>query len=121
MPDRATVSFHKDGNQSVALRTENGGMEFVEYCEQYAKDLCQEMAHKDPQDLPLERLEPNTVIMDCARYIQVEGEYTDGAYIRTDDDLTLIPTNEQHGKTESGHWTIVLDHNVDRVRKVKID
>jgi hypothetical protein len=87
MGQRTCVQFRTDGRLSVALFSHWGGQEFLDEARAYAADLVRE---RSGAVLPLDRLEPNTVMVDFIRHItremtRVQGDFYLGANEREGD------------------------------------
>ena len=65
MGDRVSISFRNGDEESIALFDHWGGMERVEHARAYVEALRQRR-HKG---MPLDRLEPGTVMVDYIREI----------------------------------------------------
>lgn len=82
MGDRISIQFIKGQEKSVTLFSHWGGIGFLKYAQTYANQLMEETEGK--HCYPLERLEPNTVMMDFIRLLtknlnQVNSDYYLGA------------------------------------------
>jgi len=78
MGNRVSIQFVNGADKSVVLFSHWGGIELVHRAADYAKQLAREKRGKDQH--PLDRLEPQTVMVDFVRYItqgmtEVEGDF----------------------------------------------
>lgn len=100
MGNRVSISFKKEGDESVALFSHWGGEEFVEEARLYAKCLKKRPTYKNGAT-PLDRLEPNTVMVDFIRSItKLEQEI--------DSDLYLGRNKDDGDNSDNGHFVIPL-------------
>lgn len=99
MGDRVSISFKTGDEESVVLFCHWGGMEFVKQAKAYAKELIQEVG--SCQVNPLERLEPNTVMVDFIRY------HLDSAS-RVMSNYYLGKDSEDGDNSDNGHHVIEL-------------
>jgi len=67
MGNRVSISFVNGKEESVSIFNHWDGMDFVNIAKNYAKELKREVG--DDEVEPLDRLEPNTVMVDFIRYI----------------------------------------------------
>ena len=78
MGDRVSVRFATGGRISVALFSHWRGMSFVDQANWYARELCLELlAQGHASCWPLERLEPNYVMVDFIRWLRDTGQIDD--------------------------------------------
>jgi hypothetical protein len=100
MGDRVSIQFVKGNEKSVVLFCHWGGMEFVGEAQQYVDELKAE--RKDGVvRMPLDRLEPNTVMVDFIRYITKDLDRVDSNY--------YLAVDENHGdNSDNGHHVIEL-------------
>ena len=99
MGDRVSISFSNGGDESVALFSHCGGMSFVEMANEYVRVLKAEK--RDRHFAPLDRLEPETVMVDFIRFI-TEGEK------RIDSNYYLGADSEEGDNSDNGHFVIDL-------------
>lgn len=108
MGDRVSISFaltekYPNGktnrSESVVLFNHWGGMGFVAEAKRYAKNLEKEMKGKGCY--PLERLEPNTVMVDFIRH------YFGGSTVMSN--LYLGKDELDGDNSDNGHHTIELN------------
>lgn len=99
MGDRASVSFAKDGFESVVLCSHWGGKEFHKQAREYAKALKKERNRNDGK--PLDRLEPDTVMVDFIREVTKD-------LIRVESNYYLGKTEDDVDNSDAGHVTIKL-------------
>ena len=97
MGDRVSVSFKNKGEESVVLFDHWGGREFAEKAADYAERLKEEVGNKETQ--PLDRLEPNTVMVDFIREVTKDME-------RVVSGLYLGATPDDGDSSDNGHFTI---------------
>jgi hypothetical protein len=100
MGDRASVSFKKGQYESVALFSHWGGQEFQNYARDYAYRLVKECGGK--HCLPLERLEPETIMVDFIRDL-TKGEK------RVMSNLYLGRDQNDGDNSDNGHQVIDMD------------
>lgn len=100
MGDRVSVSFKKDGIESVAIFSHWGGTSFAFSALEYARNLKQKVDGK--QVTPIQRLEPSTVIVDFIRDI------TKGIEI-VESDLYLGKDSTQGDNSDNGHFIVDLN------------
>lgn len=99
MGDRVSIQFEKNGEKSVVLFSHWGGMEFVEHAKNYVNELIKEVGTNET--MPLERLEPETVMIDFIREITKEEK-------RIMSDLYLGATENDGDNGDNGHHIILL-------------
>lgn len=98
MGDRVSISFRNGDQESVALFSHWDGMEFVEKAEAYA--FCLKLEREGRHELPLDRLEPRTVMADYIR----QG-FTD----RIASNYYLGRDGGDGDNSDNGHHVIALD------------
>ncbi len=99
MGNRASVSFKKGKDESIALFSHWGGMDFVKQAKNYAKELKKtEGTGTDP----LGRLEPHTVMVDFIRELTQDMR-------RVRSDLYLGKDENDGDSSDNGHHVINLD------------
>ena len=103
MGDRVSISFKKGVGESIALFHHWGGKEFPEQALKYAKALKKERG--DAQMMPIDRLEPETVIVDFIR------ELTKGKE-RIESSIYLGKDENDGDNSDNGHFIIDLDKMV---------
>ena len=96
MGDRVSISFKHGSKESVALFCHWGGMEFVEKAKAYADKLP-----RGERSMPLDRLEPQTVMVDFIRTI-TEGKGP------VESNLYLGKTPQDGDNSDNGHHVIDL-------------
>jgi hypothetical protein len=100
MGARVSIQFEKDGRKSVVLCSHWGGKEFLHQAKEYAKELAIEIEpNKGLQ--PLDRLAPETVMVDFIRYLTKELERVKG-------DLYIVATTDECDNSDYGHHIIKL-------------
>jgi hypothetical protein len=99
MGARVSISFVTGNEESVVLFCHWGGPEFVEMAKKYAKKLVKEVG----TDIlnPLDRLEPNTVMVDFIREITKNEE-------RIKHNYYLGATENDGDNSDFGHHKIKL-------------
>lgn len=107
MGDRVSIQFENDGEKSVVLFNHWGGMEFVKYARRYAEKLKHDVGTRETK--PLDRLEPNTVMIDFIRDI-VKGED------RVESSLYLGATENDGDNSDNGHHIIKLNKEKKTVK-----
>ena len=99
MGDRVSISFVNGNEESVVLFNHWDGMDFVNAAKTYVKNLKKEVGDNEVD--PLDRLEPNTVMVDFIRYITRDMK-------RVNHNLYL-GKDENHGDNgDNGHHKINL-------------
>lgn len=99
MGDRVSISFRNGEEESVALFSHWGGMVFVKAAKEYVKNL-KKWAGKEEVE-PLQRLEPDTVMVDFIRHI------TDGQK-RVKGNLYISRSEHEGDNSDNGHHVIEL-------------
>ena len=98
MGDRISVSFAKNDEESVVLFHHWGGIEFKKTVERY---VSERLAHREGQMMPLDRREPQTVMVDFISWL-TKGEAVESS-------LYLGRTKEDGDNSDTGHWTYDLE------------
>ena len=75
MGARISVAFKKGDKKSVALFSHWGGEEFADTAREYVSEL---KAERKGQMMPIDRLEPETVMVDFVRYLTKDLERVEG-------------------------------------------
>lgn len=101
MGARISVSFKKDDEESVALFSHWGGERFKQKAEKYVEYLKANNPDGDQLE-PLDRLEPNTVMVDFIRYLTIRMK-------QVKSDLYLGKDHTDGDNSDYGHHTIDLD------------
>ena len=100
MGDRISIRFVRGEDKSPYLFSHWDGMDFLARAQKYIEDL-----QKDTQGRgfgPLERLEPDTVIVDFIRFITKDMDRVEGNY--------YLCCNENDGdNSDNGHFDIDCD------------
>lgn len=99
MGARISVAFKKGDQQSVTLFNHWGGEEFLASTENYVKELKQE---RIGSMLPLDRLEPETVMVDYIRHLTHKMP-------RVERSLYLGANGNDGDNSDHGHHIISLD------------
>lgn len=101
MGNRVSISFKKGEEESVALFSHWGGEEFVDLAEKYTACLKKRPCVKNGS-MPLDRLEPATVMVDFIRFVtKDEKEITSDYYLGRD--------KNDGDNSDNGHSVISLD------------
>ena len=98
MGDRVSISFKNGEDESVVLFSHWGGRALVEDAQMYAEELALEMIGDSS---PLDRLEPDTVMVDFIRHIT-----KDMGRVVCDFYLGKIPDDGDN--SDNGHFLIDL-------------
>lgn len=99
MGARISVQFENQGEKSVVLFSHWGGEEFAKEAKKYVKNLKKERG--DAQMMPLDRLEPNTVMVDFIRELTSKMP-------RVESDLYLGSDSGDGDNGDYGHHIIKL-------------
>ena len=100
MGDRISISFTKDGEESVALFSHWGGEEFHNTARDYARHLKESVGTSVLN--PLDRLEPRTVMVDFIREITKDMS-------RVESNFYLGKNANDGDNSDNGHYTVDLD------------
>ena len=95
MGDRVSIQFAHNGEHSIVLFNHWGGMEFVHEAQEYYDDL----PRGGSQFSPLDRLEPNTVMVDFTRHFTKDFDRVAGS-------LYFGATPEDGDNSDNGHHVI---------------
>jgi hypothetical protein len=89
--------------ESVALFSHWGGMGFVAQAENYVNELRQHIANRPNPGViqPLDRLEPETVMVDFIRHITKDMD-------RVKSSLYIVPDKSCGDNSDNGHHVIDL-------------
>jgi hypothetical protein len=101
MGDRISISFKHKEWESVALFSHWGGREFLNQALDYLDELKKEQKD-DSTQYPLDRLEPQTVMVDFIRWIT-------GHMDRVNSNLYLGKDAMDGDNSDNGHFTIDLE------------
>jgi len=112
MGDRVSISFVKDDWESPTLFSHWGGIEFVEYALQYAIDLVKRK--KGTTVTPLDRLEPQTVLVDFIRHITKNEK-------EINSDLYLGRDFNDGDNSDNGHYQIILPDKEKYPNAIKVE
>lgn len=111
MGDRVSVRFINAEYKSPVLFNHWGGKEFVKVAVEYVKELHQEILERNGGvAYPLDRLEPQTVMVDFIRYLTT-------GYDRVRSNLYLGVDPSDGDNSDNGHWDILLDGTKVKVRR----
>ena len=110
MGDRVSIAFRNNirGQQqdSVVLFEHWGGIEAVEFAEQYAEELRAEAQEKGDV-LPLYRMEPDTVMVDYIR-VRLAGSGVSNSWGRVTGNFYLEGSYKGGDNSDNGHHVIKL-------------
>jgi len=112
MGDRVSISFVQGDWESPALFSHWGGIEFVEYALKYTIDLAKRKRGKTFN--PLDRLEPQTVLVDFIRHITKNEKEIDG-------DLYLGKDSNDGDNSDNGHYQIILPDKEKNPNATKVE
>ena len=102
MGDRISIQFGSGKQNSVVLFSHWGGIAFKEEAETYAKSLAECNQKAEGRGVtPLQRLQPNTVMVDFIRHM------TEGMDA-VDQDLYLGTDEHDGDNSDNGHFVIDL-------------
>ena len=96
MGDRVSISFRNGDQESVTLFNQWGGAQFPVDAQEYADTLLRRRL-----TTPLERREPNTVMVDFIRHITKN-------LVKVDGDLYLGADPSCGDNSDNGHFIIKL-------------
>ncbi len=100
MGNRVSIAFETDGKVSVALFSQDDGQRLVRAAERFGTGLILEFGHG--HGFPLQRLEPETVILEfCRKYL--------GRTCRVMSNYYLGRDGSEGDSWGNGHWIINLD------------
>jgi hypothetical protein len=99
MGDRVSIQFDKEGDKSVVLFSHWDGMDFVKEAKEYVKKLKTYTGGKTTN--PLDRMEPNTVMVDFIRHITKDKSRVEGNYY-------LAKSENEGDNSDNGHHIIKL-------------
>jgi hypothetical protein len=105
MGDRVSISFKTGKEESVVLFNHWGGKEFASEALDYAQEL---MSERVGGVEPLDRFEPNTVMVDFIRHITK-------LMPRVESSLYLGKDSNEGDNSDNGHFAIVFDIKKRRV------
>jgi hypothetical protein len=106
MGDRISISFRKDGEESVAFFSHWDGLGFVKGAEEFAVYLKSFIASGSvPGSMPLGRLEPNTVMVNFVAAVAKGAEET-GGWVMSNYYLGKDPNDGDN--SDNGHHVIDL-------------
>lgn len=104
MGDRISINFKKEEGESITLFSHWDGRELLTSVKDYYSELkAILLSRKERFELsePIDRLEPNTVMVDFIRWL-TEGTLVKGNY--------YLGANENDGgNSDNGHFTFNLD------------
>ena len=100
MGNRASVSFKKDDEESVAIFSHWGGEEFQQSAIDYVNNLKERKAERNTT--PLDRLEPGTVAIDFIRHITKDLK-------EVESNLYVEKNKNEGDNSDNGHEVISLD------------
>lgn len=100
MGDRASVSFSCNGKESIILNSHWGGREFQDAAAEHGKRLV-ERAAKKKGVMPIDRLEPDVVMVDFIRELTKDMDIVDGDY-------RVARSVDEVDNSDHGHLTVDL-------------
>lgn len=107
MGDRISFSFVNGTEESVAFFSHWRGESLLESVREYLKQLKKTLKKRNtPHMSPIDRLEPNTVMVDFIRWYTKDDEIIDG-------DLYLGKDENEGDNSDNGH------HQFDLILEVK--
>jgi len=98
MGDRISISFKNGTEESVVLFNHWEGIYFKKNIENYYKELKKDI---NGQTMPLDRLEPNTVMIDFIRWLTKDEK-------RIESSIYLGADEFAGDNSDNGHWTFDL-------------
>lgn len=98
MGDRISVAFSNGTDKSVVLFSHWGGMAFAMAANEYAENLFKRH-NGESQMLPIDRWEPNTVMVDFIRYITKDLD-------EVSSNLYLGATDSDGDDSDNGHFVV---------------
>lgn len=106
MGNRISIAFTKDGDESVALFSHWDGQSLVEEAKNYIKLLKKFNEEQGSQVFPLNRMEPQTVMVDFMRHLlrkhyDKEMRVTSNYYLGRD--------GNDGDNSDNGHFKLELD------------
>jgi len=107
MGDRVSVSFANGDQESIVIFAHWGGMEFANDAKKYVEDLCVELiAAPSTVSRPLDRLEPQTVMVDFVRWCTQNGWITPD--VRVESNYYFGADQYAGDNSDNGHFHIDL-------------
>jgi len=101
MGDTISIRFVNDNDKSVVLFSHWDGQCFLKEAKKYAKELRIEMGFMCNKNAgPLERLEPQTVMVDFIRHLTLDGTRAYDLYLGVDEN--------DGDNSDNGHYDIDL-------------
>lgn len=98
MGDRVSIQFQNENEKSIVLFSHWQGMSLVKQAKRYVENL---KATRTGQRSPLDRFEPETVMVDFIRHITKDMEVVDS-------DLYVVATENDGDNSDNGHFIIKL-------------
>ena len=106
MGDRISISFVNGEEESVTLFNHWGGKEFLKITQEYVRELKEKLKERNTPDVyPIDRLEPNTVMVDFIRWFTKDEKLIEC-------DLHLGRDETEGDNSDNGHFKIHLDTNM---------
>jgi hypothetical protein len=111
MGDRVSISFKKGEDESPAIFSHWGGLGFVECVKEYCQGLVLDI---EGSYSPLDRLEPDTVIIDflaqyLPAYIREHDNYPGtGMKGRVTSNIYMGKTSSDGDNSDNGHWVFEI-------------
>lgn len=103
MGDRVSIQFKNGEEKSVVFFSHWGGMEFVRVAREYAENLT---VRSSGRSLPLDRLEPSTVMVDFIRHLVTEVDILH----EVSSDYYLGVDENDGDNSDNGHHIIKLPY-----------
>jgi len=111
MGDRVSIRFVNGDSSSPVLFNHWGGKAFVKVAVSYVKELHEELVENDSRNTyPLDRLEPQTVMVDFIRYLTT-------GYERVRSNLYLGVSPDDGDNSDNGHWDVLLEGTKVKLRR----
>jgi hypothetical protein len=101
MGDRVSISFVDGQDESIALFAHWGGRKFPRLAEKYIKELDKDVPKGSMY--PLERREPNIVMVDFVKWLVDTGYFGDERVMSS---YYFGATCDDGDNSDNGHWKI---------------
>ena len=107
MGNRISIQFKQGNFKSAILNSHWGGMLFLTNAKKYVRELKKEIKEKPFNKVcePLDRLEPDTVMVDFVRSITKDEK-------RITCDLRLVCSTDEIDNSDNGHHIINLTDTI---------
>ena len=107
MGDRISIQFEKNGTKSATLFSHWRGEDLLIDVGNYFKDLEDKLQKRGSVSYPIDRLEPDTIMVDFIRWLTKNEDLIES-------DLYL-PVDETHGdNSDNGHRIIDVGEYISR-------